>query len=454
MNVNEKLENIKSSIINLLDNNKGLLKHSIKNDCEGYLYCITNNILNVYNMEVYKVGNTSDIVKRLMVYNNSYFELIKVKNFVSVPYKTMFETLLFIKLKKYRITNSKEFLFNHDKINEQFLLIDELIKNNDKINSLEKYYLYVMENQNDEELNEIDIKMDKKINCNLEKINYGLKIKNKIKNYKKNDCEGYLIHVDIPEIKYNFDDEVQSVVILKKYTTTITEFVGIITVRMCLKVHDVSLARLIFYDMLNGTRIKNKYFLCSYDKIKEVFEKIQYYFKNYSSSEKIKKAYLYEYYNEGEKINPDNKNLNKINYGKKKSNNKTNKGITEEDFKLHYGSQFDILRRKLFCENNEENQQKTKPEKVIKNTEETNIMTMEKIKTIIELKSTYKSKFEIYRKMIDSDEEEDDEETLYNEYLLKYYKEKEKYEIKNNEEMVKSLKELYPSRYDRYTNID
>ena len=52
------------------------------------------------------------------------------------------------------------------------------------------------------------------------------------------------------------------------------------------------------------------------------------------------------YNNEGEKINPDNKNLNKINYGKKKSNNKINKGITEEDFKLYYGSQFDILRRK------------------------------------------------------------------------------------------------------------
>ena len=55
------------------------------------------------------------------------------------------------------------------------------------------------------------------------------------------------------------------------------------------------LARLIFYDMLNGTRIKNKYFFCSYDKIKEVFEKIEYYFKNYCSSEKIKKAYLYEH---------------------------------------------------------------------------------------------------------------------------------------------------------------
>jgi hypothetical protein len=439
MEENEILQDIKNKLLSLLENNCGLLKYSIKNDIEGYLYCLTNNILNIYNIEIYKVGNSSKLICRLKTYNNSYFELIKVKNILYVPYKTMFETLLFIKLKKYRILSSKEFLTNYEKINEQFILIDELLKNNSGISALKKYYLYVMDQNIDNELYVIDIKMEKKINYDLKKINYETKIKDKIKKHNEEKEEGHLIYIDIPEITYNFSNELQSIIMLKKYTTTITEFVGIITVKLHIKVFDIILARLLLHDMLNGTHIKNKYFNCSDTQVEKTFEKINFYFKSYISSDKIKKAYLFDHYNEGIKIYPDKKfTIKKL---------KKNKGITEEEFKKYYGSKFDLLRKKLF-DNNSENAEENFHEDDLNNVDSnknTDDEIKEKINNINEIKSIYQSKFDIYRKIIDSDSDDD----FGNKKI-----EVEKYEIKNNDEIVKSLKELYPSRYDRYTKID
>lgn len=51
--------------------------------------------------------------------------------------------------------------------------------------------------------------------------------------------------------------------------------------------------------------IKNKYFKCSNEKANEVINKIKYYYDNYSCVEKIIKAYLYDTYEEGEKIEID-----------------------------------------------------------------------------------------------------------------------------------------------------
>lgn len=39
--------------------------------------------------------------------------------------------------------------------------------------------------------------------------------------------------------------------------------------------------------MLNDAHIKNKYFLCSYDKISEIFEQIKKYYDNYYSIENV-----------------------------------------------------------------------------------------------------------------------------------------------------------------------
>ena len=50
-----RLKNIKENVKKLVENNNFLIKNSIENDIDGYLYCLTNNIFNVYNIEIYKI---------------------------------------------------------------------------------------------------------------------------------------------------------------------------------------------------------------------------------------------------------------------------------------------------------------------------------------------------------------------------------------------------------------
>lgn len=221
MELELRLKNIKENVKKLVENNNFLIKNSIDNDIDGYLYCLTNNIFNVYNIEIYKIGNSCNLISRLKNYNTSYLELINIKNLVNVPFKTMFETLIFKKLKSHRLLSYREFFTNYENINKEFIKINELVSNNDEINALEKYYLYVM---NDELMNiysekiwyNINIFMNKKVNYNLVKINYGIKIKNKIINYNEEKSKGYILHLEMPEISYNFNNNIQTVLITKK----------------------------------------------------------------------------------------------------------------------------------------------------------------------------------------------------------------------------------------------
>lgn len=90
-----RLDKIKSKIKKLLNNKDCLTKHFLKTDCRGYIYCITNVIINIYNEDIYKLGSTSDLKNRLRLYNQLYFDEIIIKKIVEVPYKCMFEALLF-----------------------------------------------------------------------------------------------------------------------------------------------------------------------------------------------------------------------------------------------------------------------------------------------------------------------------------------------------------------------
>ena len=226
-----RLKNIKENIKNLVENNNFLIKNCITNDINGYLYCITNNIFNVYNIEIYKIGNSYNLIPRLKNYNNSYLELIEIKNLVNVPFKTMFETLIFKKLKSYRLSLYREFFTNYENINNEFIKINEIVSNNDEISALEKYYLYVMNDDFMEGYVEkicynINILMNKKVDYNFVKINYGIKIKNKIKNYNDEKSKGYILYLEMPEISYNFNNNIQTVLITKKKSISFTEFLG------------------------------------------------------------------------------------------------------------------------------------------------------------------------------------------------------------------------------------
>lgn len=495
MELENKLKIIKENVKKLVENKNRLIINAIDDDIDGYLYCITDSIFNIYNIEIYKIGNSSSLISRLKNFNNSYFELINVKNLVSVPYKTMFETLIFRKLKNYRIYSSREFFTNYKNINDEFIKINELVLSNSEIVALEKYYLYVMESNiilNEQISNNFNICMNKKVNYNLVKNNYGTKIKDKIKNHNCNINKGYIVHFDIPEISYNFDNCVQTILITRKKSLTFTEFLGKQTSISNIKVYDIKLAKLLFHDMLNGKHIKNKYFECSKELIKETMDKIKEYFKNYFYSDKIKNAYLYDVYNEGTQIEPDKKQRVKI---------------TDENFKLNYGSYFDKLKIKIFddnyiddMDNNNIDDDNIFNEK--ENHDELENIIKEKIKIVKKIQKKYKKKY--YEKIkplySDSDSDSSPNEEIdknknskslniivkdnslekneneleegkknldehFNTYVSKFKKlrmndsdeeiiikpKKElSIEIKNNGEMVKKLKQTYKSISDKY----
>lgn len=309
--MSERLEIIKNKIIKLIDK-KTLIQHGIKNDCDGYLYCIYNSIYQIYSREIYKLGNTIDLIDRIKKYNNKYFDEVKIMLSVKVPYKFMFETLLFLKLKNFRIKKNREFFTNYDLIKKEFEFIKIISEKYKAINLIEKYYEYVVENiiEDGKYLNAI--KKCQKINYELKPINYLEKFKNKIKNHISNENNnGYLLHIDIEELSYNFDNNIQVFMVVSKFKLDFTEFLTKVKVKNIINIYDVKLVKYMLYDLLNNTHIKNKYFMCSNEKAIEIINKISYYYDYYSCVEKIKKAYLYDIYNEGIKIEKDKKSLEK-----------------------------------------------------------------------------------------------------------------------------------------------
>src|SRR3990167_9862900 len=169
------------------------------------------------------------------------------------------------------------------------------------ITSIEKYYKYVINSRTFFRMTE-KITLNKKLKYNLEPKNYLDNYKNKIKNHIPNDKKnGYLLHLDIPEISYGFNNEVQVFLVLSNITTEFTEFIGDVKIKNMIPIYDVKLAKHLLYDILNNTHIKNKYFMCLDEKADEVVNKIKYYYDNYSCVEKIIKEYLYDTYQEDRK---------------------------------------------------------------------------------------------------------------------------------------------------------
>lgn len=339
-----RLKTIKNEIIKLISKN-GLVTSGIKKDCKGYIYCISNSIHKVYSIDIYKLGNTMNIIHRIKNYNNEYFEKVNIHLLLEVPYKFMFETMLFIKLNEYRVKKKKEFFTNYKSIETEFAKIKELIDSNDPITSIEKYYKYVTNSKTFYSMTE-KITLNKKLEYNLEPKNYLDNYKNKIKKHMPNDKKnGYLLHLDIPEISHGFNNKVQVFLVLSNITTDFTEFMGDVKIKNMIPIYDVKFAKHLLHSILNNTHIKNKYFMCTDEKAGEVMNKIKYYYDNYSCVDKIIKAYMYDKYHEGEKIKTDK--TPSENFGVIK------KGMDE--IKNTYMNRIDLLKKKIKDEENNNN---------------------------------------------------------------------------------------------------
>lgn len=80
----------------------------------GYIYCIHNEMYNYYGPNIFKLGCTENLEKRIANYTTSYIEqpCYKITSKILCD-NTIAEKLLFNKLKIYRIKNRREF-FNCD----------------------------------------------------------------------------------------------------------------------------------------------------------------------------------------------------------------------------------------------------------------------------------------------------------------------------------------------------
>lgn len=139
---------------------------------EGYVYCMCNEIFKFYGDDVYKLGNTINIKKRLSNYVTSYLNPSKIIILSKkLADKYLGEQMLFDFLKEYRIKENKEFFkCKIEKIREM-------------IHKVEK----IMDTENLEELRNKYI--NSKINIKLCKNDLIKKIENNKMNIKlcKND---------------------------------------------------------------------------------------------------------------------------------------------------------------------------------------------------------------------------------------------------------------------------
>ena len=100
----------------LCNNNKNFYKIetntnvNLVNDNSGCIYILYNEVYNYYGDNVYKIGKTKDIYKRLSAYTTSYIKPCEIK-FISLNCNdySKAEMLIFNRLKKYRIINNREF---------------------------------------------------------------------------------------------------------------------------------------------------------------------------------------------------------------------------------------------------------------------------------------------------------------------------------------------------------
>ena len=127
----------KKEINSYIDNlYKHIYDYDLKNGVEGQLYCIHNEMYDYYGKDVYKLGMTFNMSKRMGYYTTSYLTkptiILKSKSYTN--YK-MAEKILFYYLRQYRIKQNREFfkcsldIIKHafNKVKKYFKELDNIV---------------------------------------------------------------------------------------------------------------------------------------------------------------------------------------------------------------------------------------------------------------------------------------------------------------------------------------
>lgn len=108
---------------------------------DGYLYCMYNEVYEIYGKNVYKLGCTNDLVKRLESYVTPYIEH-SILTYTSKKLKLyeIAEKVLFDKLKNYRIIEDREFF------DVPIDIVKKEIDNLNRIFTNDDIYKYIIRN--------------------------------------------------------------------------------------------------------------------------------------------------------------------------------------------------------------------------------------------------------------------------------------------------------------------
>jgi hypothetical protein len=82
----------------------------LSKDTIGYIYILYNDMYQQYGQEIYKIGKSKNIDKRIKSYTTSYINPVEIiyRSKRCVDY-TLAECLIFQKLISYRIKSNREF---------------------------------------------------------------------------------------------------------------------------------------------------------------------------------------------------------------------------------------------------------------------------------------------------------------------------------------------------------
>lgn len=308
---------IKLNLQNEKEKIKELILNTMSPKIEGYVYCIYNDLYNLYEEPIYKIGNAKNVNRRLQEYNNIYLDKCNLKHKVKVPHKMLFEFFIMCNLCKYRLVFEREFFTNYNEIEKEFIYLENILKNNLLENVIDIYIDKILNNPTLKLIfNKIKIESNNKIDdyiqkellmCN--KYNNEI-IKNKIINKDiikdKNKIlindkieNGYIIHLEILQIKKYYDDKIS--ILISKTSDSVkdinTYFIGNIKILNKIKVKYLNLAKYIINDLIGNKCINKLFYNCKNEIIEKVIDVLKYYFNKYKNKKDIYYAYVNDKYN-------------------------------------------------------------------------------------------------------------------------------------------------------------
>lgn len=291
-------------------------KYKENSNEKGYIFIITNSIYSVYNEKIIILDygkNKKSIEEK---YKNKYIEKIEIKK--RVKSNELLYKLLLIIFNEYRIIWNKNFFINKSEIESELKIIELNMKKKDGIELYINHTinLIIKKYGNIQNLkNKLKIKSIIPIKCinSIEDINI-IKIK-KIKgtlelveNYSSPIRKyGFVVLIESNQIEKYYGEKISYLLVSKEYKELVETIYIYKPNIISLRVYDYEFCELMVKDKLKEVNILNGYYMCEKEKIKIIYEKIKYYFENYSELELLKKAYLFNEYNKGKKIEEDKK---------------------------------------------------------------------------------------------------------------------------------------------------